>query len=396
MPECKWGENMKLEKLDQTRYAIATAFLLGGISVGLWLVHIPTIAQRLDLNTSILGLVFLTSAVGAAAGQLLMGIIISHIGSRKALLLSLPALLIGAVLPIIAWNVVVLFVAAFVFGAASGFYNIAVNIQASQFQATRAQPTMSFFHGFFSLGGIGAAALGSIVISIGWADGSGAIVVSLIMLGVGAYISKYYLPHIASHNSVAAKSKFSWPHKSLLALAAMAFANQMIEGAIGDWSALFLTDIKHTGINVATMGYAALSFAMAFMRFAGAAIINKTNEKTVVTVGGGFAVLGIIVALAAPWPLVSASGFFIIGIGVANILPILLGVAGQSTDMEAGTAVAITATTGQMGLILGPTIIGFIADIYNLSYGIGFLGVMGGFIAISGMLRKWNVLPKHK
>ena len=377
---------MKSTQLEQARYAIATAFLLGGISVGLWFVHIPVVTQRLDLSSITLGLVFLTSAIGAAIAQLLMGIFIARIGSHIALAFSLPALLITACLPIITWNVFILFVSAFLFGAASGFYNIAVNIQASQVQAMREQPTMSFFHGFFSLGGIIAAGLGSIIISMGWADGGGAIVTAFILLAVSMCIRQYYMLHSVDESSAQLKLKFRWPDKSLLALAGMAFACQMIEGAIGDWSALFLTNVKHTSISVATIGYAALSFAMAFMRFAGAALINKTNEKIVVSVGGSLAGLGIFIAIAAPWPLISASGFFIIGIGTANIFPILLGAAGRA----GGISVAITATIGQMGLILGPTIIGLIADAYNLSYGIGFLGIMAVLIACGGAMRNWR------
>lgn len=170
-------------------------------------------------------------------------------------------------------------------------------------------------------------------------------------------------------------------------LAALIFAAQMIEGAIGDWGALFLTNIKHTSLNVAASGYAALCFAMALMRFAGAAIINKIGEKIIITAGGSLIVLGIIIAIFASWPMVSAGGFFIVGIGVANMYPILLGAAARVGGTNAGIAVAITATAGQIGTIIGPTIIGFIADASNLSYGIGFLGIIAALIAFGGAMR---------
>lgn len=380
----------QLNKLDQARYALATAFLLGGISFGLWFVHIPIVTARLNLSATTLGWVFLTSAVGAAIAQLAMGITIARLGSRLALRLSLPILLVTGVLPIIAWNVEFLFFAALIFGAAAGLYNIAVNIQASHLQAALKRPSMSFFHGFFSLGGIVAAALGSVIIAIGWADGAGASLTSIIILGISFYISRYYLSHVPETETAAPRVKSSFPNKALMALAIMAFACQMIEGAIGDWSGLFLITIKQASPSVATVGYAALSFAMAFVRFSGAAIINKTSEKIVVMIGGSFAVFGVFIVIASPWAMLSAFGFFIIGVGTANILPILLGTAGRMGGIKAGSAVAITATTGQMGLILGPTIIGFIAESYSLSYGIGFLAIMAALIACCGVVRNWQ------
>lgn len=380
---------MKTTQIDQARYAIAAAFLIGGVSVGLWFVHIPVVTQRLNISTNLLGLVFLTSAVGAIISQLKTGMVITHIGSRKALLVSMPIILVAAVLPIIAWSIAVLFIFALLFGAAAGFYNISVNMQATQIETTRKKPTMSFFHGFFSVGGIIAAALGSVIISIGWGDGRGAIFTMLLLLFISTFISKYYLHQKIENNTTQKTTKFQWPTKSIIMLAAIIFAAQMIEGAIGDWGALFLANIKHTSLNVATSGYAALCIAMTFMRFAGATIINKTSEKMVISVGGGLVVLGIIIAIFVSSPLLSASGFFIVGLGVANMYPILLGAAGRTQDMSASIAVAITATSGQIGTVLGPTIIGFIAYAYNLSYGIGFLGIMAALITLGGIIRKY-------
>lgn len=379
---------MKTKQLDQARYAIAAAFLIGGISVGLWFVHIPVVTQRLNISTSMLGLVFLTSAVGATTSQLQTGRVITYMGSHKALLLSMPIILVAAVLPIIAWNILALFFFALLFGAAAGFYNISVNMQATQIETQRKKPTMSYFHGFFSLGGIIAAALGSAIISIGWSDGRGAAFTMLFLLVICAFLSNYYLHQNVENNSARKTTKFQWPTKSIILLAAIIFVAQMIEGAIGDWAALFLANIKHTSLNVATSGYAALCIAMALMRFAGAAIISKTSEKIVISAGGGLIVLGIIIAIFASSPLLSASGFFIVGLGVANMYPILLGTAGRTQDMSPSIAVAITATMGQIGTILGPTMIGFIADVYNLSYGIGFLGIMAALIILGGIMHK--------
>lgn len=363
---------MKLEKIDQARYAVAAAFLLGGISVGLWFVHIPIVSQRLDLTTSMLGFVFFTIAIGAVIAQLSTGFIISNIGKRLATSISLPILLTCSILPIAAHNLIFLFIAAFIFGLSAGFYNITINMQASQIQAERELPTMSFFHGFFSLGGLIAAILGSFIISNGWADGTGAGTLAIVMLIATTYFVKYYLVPSTHGVKKASKTNFKWPNKAILALAAMSFACQMVEGAIGDWSALFLITIKNSSPADATIGYAALSIAMASIRFAGAAIINKTSEVFVLAGGGVFIILGVIITVASPWAVLSAVGFFVIGVGTANAFPVLLGMAGRSSDF----GLTVTATIGQMGLIIGPTIIGFIADAYNLSYGIGFLAVM--------------------
>lgn len=377
--------------INKAKYAVAGAFLLGGIGVGLWFVHIPIVTQRLNLTAGIMGLVFLTSAFGAAVAQLLMGVIISRIGSQKALIYSLPLLLISFVLPILAWNTLALFIAAWLFGAASGLYNISVNMQASEVETARDKPTMSFFHGFFSIGGIIAAASGGTIIFFKMGEGSGAVIVSIFMLIICFIMSKYYFKNETKLEPNSKKTGFKLPNLKLLGICALAFSCLMIEGSANDWSALFLVTIKNTTEAVAAMGYAAFSIAMAIIRFAGASIIEKTSEKNVVVWGGLLVATGISIVIFSPNTLFSASGFFVVGVGAANIMPILLGNASRLTDFSPSISVAITATAGQMGFILGPTIIGFVSQFFGLTFGIGLVGAVGLMVALGGMFRRWTV-----
>jgi hypothetical protein len=285
-------------------------------------------------------------------------------------------------LPILSTTTWFLFVSAFFFGAFLGAVDVAGNTQAAEVETARGKPTMSSFHAFFSIGGLAGAALGAGVIALGWGNGSGAAVLAAVFMILAIYAALNLWP---SEKPVAGGPMFVLPNKAALGLGIIAFLCFAVEGAVTDWSALYLTTVKQSTVTMAATGFAIYSIAMTSLRLIGDRIVVRIGALAVLVGGGVLIVAGIAIAIASPWPLGAALGFAVVGVGAANIVPVAFSLASRTPGLPASVGVAAVATLGYTGFLMAPPILGFVAKSWGLSVSLIIVAFMGAAIAVGAV-----------
>ena len=363
--------------VNAARWSVSTIFLLNGAGIGVWAAHVPLVQARAGIATGMLGFLLLTIAGGAVSAMPLSGWMAGRWGTRAVVVGAGLLFALTSALLMNVGGVVPLFLAAYAFGASNGVLDVAMNANASEVEAARGIPTMSSFHGFFSLGGLIGAALGGLLIGAGLGDGSGALMLSVAIAIVVALCARRLLavppaPH-ASH--------FALPRGPALLLGLLGLLCFAVEGALVDWSALLLTERTQVDAASAALGYSAFSVTMAACRFAGDRLVLRFGPLRVMTVGGLGMFAGLMVAVVSTHFWLSALGFALIGLSAANVVPLIFAAAARMPGMSAGGGLATVATLGYAGLLMAPPLIGSIAAHTNIAVALGILSLSGIVIA---------------
>jgi MFS family permease len=371
--------------IDAARWAISTVFLLNGAGIGLWAAHVPTVQARMGIDTGMLSMVLLTVAAGALLAMPLMGGLTGRWGTRRMVLLS--GFAFAAMTPLImgAPSLPLLFIAAFLFGVSNGALDVAMNANASEVETARGLPTMSSFHGFFSLGGLFGAGIGGLLVGQGLGHGQGALMVGVVTAVVLALSAPRVMGFAATHG---AGSHFSLPRGAALSLGLLALLCFAVEGALVDWSALLMEERTGATPASAALGFSAFSIAMAACRFAGDRLIVRFGALRIMVVGGLAMFAGLALAVASTHFVLSAVGFALVGLGAANVVPLLFGAAARIPGMSAGNGVAAVATLGYGGLLLAPPVLGWVAMHSSIMVALGGLSLSGLVIALSARIIK--------
>jgi fucose permease len=366
----------------RARLAVATIFCLNGVALANWIARIPDAKQQLGLNEQRLGLVLLCAAVGALLAQPTVGWLIGRVGSRRMTILMAIAFCVSLLLPGLAGDMFSLMAALFVLGACNGGLDVAMNAQAALVEQRYDRPIMSSFHGLWSIGGLIGAAVGGLVatqrVPIASHLLSVAIVATLVVV-----LATRWLVDDAGDRSDAGPS-FALPPPALLLLGFIAFGVLFCEGAIGDWSGVYLRESLGSSPAIAATGFAVFSLLMAAGRLAGDGLALRLGPAWVVRGGGALVALGIALAVASDVPLIAIVGFGLVGAGLACSFPLLLSAASRTPGVAASTAIAAIATAGYTGFLVGPPLIGTVAEALTLRVALGLLGVVGVLVAVFG------------
>ncbi|MBN8893075.1 MAG: MFS transporter [Rhodospirillales bacterium] len=353
------------------RRATRVAFLVVGLATAGWAPLVPYAKLRIGLDDAGLGLVLLAPGAGALAAMPLAGLAAQHLGTRAVTLGG--GLLFCAMLPLLALapGVASLVVALAVFGAALGTVDIAMNAQAVVVERASGRPLMSGFHGMYSLGGLVGAAVASLLLYAGLAPALGAAVLAVAAGGLLLAHAGWMLPR-----APAAGPGFVVPHGRLALLGALCFVSFLAEGAVLDWSAVRLRLWRGADPATAGLGYAAFSVTMAGGRLAGDALLRRWPPVLALRLGGGLAAFGFLALAALPWTAAGLAGCALIGLGAANIVPVLFGAAGRMPGMAPGPAISAAATPGYLGLLLGPALIGLAAQASTLPLALALVALL--------------------
>ena len=363
------------------RRATSAMFLICGTATSCWAPMIPFVKARLGLDEGTLGLILLTFGGGSMVAMPLAGLAIHVWGSRRVV--SLASLASCAALPLLTLplNTALVATTLFVFGAALGAMDVAMNAQALAVQHAAARPIMSGFHALFSVGGLAGAALLSLLLraGVGLATCAAGIALFLAILAVS---QQQHL--VADHGTADSGSFTIVPKPAVLVLGALCFMCFLGEGAVLDWSAVFLREHRQVDVSIAGIGYAMFSVAMAGMRLGGDRLTHGAGPIRVLRIGGALAAIGYLAAAGIPSAAGTLAGFVIVGIGAANIVPILFTAAGRVPGVAPGIGLATVTTIGYGGLLLGPALIGFVADATSLQFAFVLVAAMFAAIAASG------------
>ena len=367
-------------RLEQMSTRIA--FFIAGFGIAAWAPLVPYAKARAGLDEATLGLLLLCLGAGSILAMPISGILATRYGCRRVF--SAGTVLICLALPLLATvsSVPLLIATLFLFGAGLGAVDSTVNLQAVIVERASGRTMMSGFHGLFSVGGIAGAAGVSALLALGltplWAI---AVVIVLIL---AALIKA--APHLLPYGSESSGPAFAVPHGVVLFIGLLCFVVFLAEGAMLDWSAVFLTADKQIDEAYAGLGYAAFALTMTVGRLLGDTIVSRLGARRVIVLGGLFAAAGLVLAtLAASWQ-VALVGYGLVGIGCSNIVPVLYTAVGKQTLMPMSIAVPAITTLGYAGILAGPAAIGFIAHASSLSTAFLLIATLLVAVAISGRI----------
>lgn len=364
----------KFDDPRAARFATRAMFLVCGTVTASWAPQVPLAKARLDLDDGVLGLTLLGLGAGAMVAMPLAGWLASRFSSRAITVLGGLVVCLALPLVILAPSAWLLALALFLFGAATGSMDVAMNVQATAVEARGRRPVMSSFHGMFSVGGLVGAGGSSLLLHFGLAPLTVALVVSGLMLALLATQAGAMLP--PDRGAAQAGMRFRLPRGILLVLGLITFVLFLAEGAVLDWSAVFLHDSRGQDPAMAGLGYAVFAVAMAVMRLTGDGITSRFGGETVVRLGSAVAAAGFLLAVIAPWPVAGLVGFVLVGIGAANVVPVLFSAAGRVPGVDPGLAISTVAMLGYCGILAGPAAIGFVADHTGLPVALGLVAAL--------------------
>jgi fucose permease len=361
--------------LAAARRATRLTFLVMGTATSSWAPMIPFVKLRLQLDDASLGLLLLGLGGGGIAAMPAAGFLIHRFGTRAVIAVAGVLTCLSLLAPVLAPNTLLLALALVALGAALGTLDVAANAHAVVVEVRSARPLMSGFHALYSIGGLVGAGGMTLLLKGGLPlFGSAAAIAlclgALLLSQVGAL-----LPPWEDKDGSDAQG-FVLPRGTVVALGALAFIVFLAEGAVLDWSAVFLRFSRGLDVEVAGIGYAAFSVAMAFGRLTGDSLTRRLGPRAILRLGAIVAAGGFFLAVILPWTAAAIAGFVLVGLGAANIVPVLFSAAGRIPDTPASTAVPAVATLGYAGLLAGPALIGFAAELWTLPIALGGIAVL--------------------
>ncbi|MEI2794779.1 MFS transporter [Pseudoxanthomonas sp. F11] len=364
------------------RIATRLAFFIAGFAVSAWAPLIPFAKRRLALDDAQLGLMLLCLGIGSVLMMPLAGGLAARFGCRRTILaagtvicLCLPALMLAPSIPVLA-------AALAVFGAGLGVLDVVMNLQAVIVERASGRAMMSGFHGMYSVGGIAGA--GGVAGALAWgASPLGAITGTAVL---AALLLAAARSGLLAQGGEGDHPAFVLPRGRVLLLGAVCFAMFLSEGAVLDWSAVFLSTVRHADPATAGFGYVAFAVTMTLGRLSGDRIVQAWGAFRVVVCGALVAASGFAVAILCTSPMAGLAGFALVGAGAANVVPVMFSAAGRQHDMPTHLAVAAVTTMGYAGVLLGPAALGFVAKATSLPMAFGLLVAL--LLCVAGAARQ--------
>lgn len=351
--------------LSNPRY-FGPSWVFASINIlfGTWAIYIPTVKEKLGIDKADLGIALFFLALGVFVIFPMAARIIDWLGVGKATWYGVLFSCIAALLPLLAPNYYALMGALFLLGASNGITDIAMNTLVTEIEKEDKQNFMSASHGFFSLGGV-LAGLGSFLILAIDNPALHMLYAVILVFVVNLIFLKHY-KHIVS--APVEKQSFSLKlFKPLFILGILSFMVMGGEGAIVDWSGLYLQEVSMAPEALIGAGFLGFSIMMTLGRFLGDSISARIGSIKIVALGAAISVIGYLFVLTAQTNL-SIVGFALIGLGFSVIIPELFRIGGTVKGIESAKGVSFIAGTGYSGFLVGPVLLGFIAEQYTLKY----------------------------
>lgn len=366
-------------------------FFVAGLGMASWAPLIPFVKNRLNADDATLGLLLFCIAAGAMLMMPFTGRLIARFSYRLiilccciALALILPLLLIGTSLGVLA-------VLLLCFGAANGILDVTMNAQAIVVEQASGEARMSGFHGFYSLGSIAGAGGVSMLLGANLPPIMAAALVAAGVLLLALMAFPQLLRRRHAHRAQQQGVLQALCHRVVLIVAVLCFFIFLIEGAMLDWSAIFMATKRGMALHHAGFGFAIYSIAVAIGRLYGDRIINRIGGTKVLTGGGLLAAGALSVLLVSTSVPLALGAIFFIGLGLANIIPLLFTTAGNQPELSADVAIPAVTLVGYSGLLAGPALIGFSAHWVGLSATF----VAGVFILLAVALSARQVMARQ-
>lgn len=370
--------------IGRTVTAVSVFFFIQGVTFGSWASRIPDLKLRLGLTEGQLGSILFLLPLGQLTMMPFSGRIVTRLGSRNVLRIALACY--ATILACIGrvsepWQ---LSLFLYLFGLVGNLCNISVNTQGVNAESLRGSPVFTRFHGLWSLGGFTGAMIGSFMMRFGVEPASHLLSVTVAVVFFDALFQRFLIPKQAFRSALP-PFRLRPPKGELLLLGIIAFCCMSVEGCMFDWTGIYFRDVVKADAAFVSSGYAAFMMTMAGGRFLGDRMSTLFGRRRWVMVSGLLIFTGLLTTVLLPYLVPSVIGCLVTGFGVSSIIPLMYGTAGRDPEVPSGIAIATVAGVGYLGFLMGPPLIGHIAEIVGLKF--SFLLMSFGGIAINLLVR---------
>jgi len=360
---------------QRIRLAVSLFYFGQGLAFASWASRIPIIKASLQLTEAQLGTVLLMLPVGQLMTMPISGRLVSKYGSHSVLPVGACFYLVVLCLLSFAENAWHLGGALLLFGIAGNICNISVNTQGVLAENLYRKSIMSSFHGAWSIAGFSGALIGLATLNLQLSTSTHFYMITGLLL-FNVFLNKKFL--VEDTVGTSEKKSFSIkPDKLLVSLGVIGFCSMATEGAMFDWSGVYFHDIVKAPENLTTLGYAAFMVMMATGRFIGDAVISRIGRQRTLQISGIFMFLGMMSAVVFPNLIWCTLAFMLVGLGVACNVPSVYSVAGTHKTISSGVALAMVSSVSYLGFLMGPPLIGYIAQLLSLRYSFGLFACFG-------------------
>ncbi|WP_163398521.1 MFS transporter [Flavobacterium fluviatile] len=372
----------KASYLNRIRFAVSMFYFGMGLSFATWASRIPDIKTALHLSEAQLGSVLFALPVGQLIVMPFSGKMVTKFGSHRILIFSLIMYVFSLTNLGLAASALQLSLGLFTFGIFGNLANIAVNTQGVYTEVLFRKNIMSSFHGMWSFAGFTGALAGLGMLALHLNPYQHFLIVGAVVLLMVAFNFKFL---VKAKEKIKPKKEgkklFTKPDSSLLWLGIIGFCSMASEGVMFDWSGIYFKDIVKAPGALVILGYTSFMIMMAGGRFIGDAMNNKFGRKRVMQISGCMISLGLFTAVFFPYIIPSTIAFMVVGLGVSTIVPTVYSLAGKNQSVSAGEALTIVSSVSFLGFLMGPPVIGYIAESFGLQFSFAFIGIFGVLIA---------------
>ncbi len=350
-------------------------FAMAGLGISVWALTVPFAKIRFNLDDGTLGFMLLAGGLGGTLVMPAAGLAVARWGSRATL--SVATIGVLALMPLLAiapstWAFTAIL---FAYGACFGLLDIAMNAQGAVVERRAGRLLMSGFHGCYSIGTLGVSLAIILLLRLHLTypvcSVLAAVVMALMLISARGLIGK-------SGDAAVAGRHFAWPNRATIVLGLACFSCFMTEGVATDWSTIYLRFNRGMALDTAPYGYAAFAVAMTTSRFLGDAVATRLGKPMVMRLGCALAVLGFGLAIFVTTGWVDVLGFGLIGLGTANIAPLVFSAAARVPGMAANHSAPAIMALGYAGFLMGPVIIGLLANHLGLGFALGVDAILLG------------------
>lgn len=376
-----------MNTLSKRRVALGAFFFFVGLCFASWAARIPDIQAKFDLSEGELGTLLLFLPLGSVIGLPIAGWAVHQYGSRAVVMFG--SFAYAMTLPMIGlapttWFLIPILV---LYGMLGNVMNISLNTQALALEDEMGKSILASFHGLWSLAGFSGAGLGALMIFIGFSPAMHYAVVMGISITIILSAQRFIVKEkkVAEGGGGLVMKK---PDALLLRISLIAFLGMMAEGCMFDWSGVYFKKVVQSDPSLVALGYVAFMGAMASGRFITDKIAARFTKVAVIQVSGVLIFCGLSLAVLFPFVNVATAGFLLVGLGVASIIPLSYSIAGRSKLYSPSVALALVSTISFFGFLLGPPLIGFVAELLNLKFSFALIAVAGLGITVLSSVRK--------
>jgi MFS family permease len=369
------------------RIAVKLIFFINGFVHANLASRFPRVQEIFSIDNGTLGIVLLSSSIGALLAMPFTGWLIIRNGSRRITIAAV--FLYCLVIPLVPVmpGIFGLSFIFFVMGITAGMLDVSMNAQAVMVEQQHGKPIMTSFHALFSIGMVAGAGCGALFVKL-----QTTLLLHLcivIALGlIGSAWARYHLIHDKPQEKIVEGPAFRLPNAAMISIGIIAFCCMLGEGAMADWSTNYMEKIAGASKALAPIGLSSFALAMTIGRFFGDSVRAKLGDRRLMIYLGLISTFGISVTLLFIHPYIVILGLFITGLGLSSLVPIAYSIAGNTKDLSPGVGLAMVTTVGYSGFLFGPPIIGFVADWQSLRLALG--GVAFLFVVMTILIARYK------